>query len=122
MRIVLVENAQVNGLLAVRPPPAPRLEGTCTFQFGLLIQIVGIENQRLAPRIENPAIRLLGFARAGHVIDFRNIEIAGAHQFADIAVMAQEFIVLFESSLLLLKFRRVRSLTLASDALARAAS
>ena len=48
--IVLVENAQVDGLLAIRTPPAPRLESTGTFQFGLLIQIVGIEISDL-PRV-----------------------------------------------------------------------
>ena len=85
------------------PRPSPRLERAGTFQFGLLIQIVGIENQRLAPGIENTAIRLLGFAGASHVIDFRDVQVAGAHEFADIPVVAQEFIALFEGSLLLLK-------------------
>ena len=73
------------------------------FSSDLLVEIIGIENQRLAPGIENATVRLFGFAGAGHVIDFRDVQIAGAHQFADIPVVGQEFISLFECSLLLLK-------------------
>jgi hypothetical protein len=43
--VVLVENTQVDSLLPVWTSPAPRLESAGTFQFGLLIQIVRIENQ-----------------------------------------------------------------------------
>ena len=54
--IVLVENAQIDSLLAVRATPAPGLKCTRSFYFGLLIEIVGIENQRLAARIEDSTV------------------------------------------------------------------
>src|SRR5580693_10586926 len=101
--IVLIENAEVDGLLTVRAPPAPRLERAGTFQFGLLIQIVGIENQRLVSGIKDTTVRLPGFAGPGDVIDFRDIEIARTHYLAYVPVMAQEFIALLEGRLSLLK-------------------
>src|SRR5438309_6740313 len=51
--IVLVENAQVYGLLPVWTSPAPRLERARPFQFCLLVEIVRIEDQRLASGIED---------------------------------------------------------------------
>lgn len=43
--IVLVENAQVNGLLPVRSSSSPRLKGACPLQFGLLVEIVGVKDE-----------------------------------------------------------------------------
>ena len=92
--VVLVENAQIDGLLAVRASPAPCLKRTCPFDFRLLIEIVGVKDQRLSSRIEDSAIRLLGFAGPRHVIYFRDVKIAGTHQFPNIAIMGEKFIAL----------------------------
>ena len=43
--VVLIENAQVNGLLPVRPSSTPSLESTCSPEFGLLVQIIGVKNE-----------------------------------------------------------------------------
>lgn len=101
--IVLVENAQVDGSLAVRSTPAPSLEGTRSFDFRLLIEIVRVKDQRLAPRIEHSTVRLLGLARTGHVVDFRNVKIARTDYIPNIAIMGEKFIALLNGCLLLLK-------------------
>ena len=77
-----------------------------SFDFGLLVEIVRVKDQRLAARIEDSAVRLLGFARTGHVVDFRDIKIAGADYIPDIAIMGEKFIALLNRCLLLLKLLR----------------
>ena len=43
--IVLIKDAQVNGLLAVRSSSTPCLKGTGSLEFGLPVQIVGVKNE-----------------------------------------------------------------------------
>src|ERR1700756_973385 len=101
--VVFVEDTQVDGSLAVGTTPPPSLERARSFDFGLLIEIVRIKDQRLAARIEDSAIRLLGFTRASHVVDFRDVKVAGADDVPDIAIMGEELIALLNGCLLLLK-------------------
>jgi len=75
--VVFVENAQIDGSLAVRATPAPRLERARSLDFGLLIEIVRVENQRLAPGIKDSTVGLLRLTCAGHIIDFCDGKIAG---------------------------------------------
>ena len=75
--VILIENTQVESLLAVGSAQAPSLECTSDLQSALLIQIIGIEDERLIPRAENPSIWLLVLARSSHIIDFSNVEVAG---------------------------------------------
>src|SRR5258707_917545 len=58
--VIFIENPQVDGLLSVGPSSAPSLKGSCLFHIRLLIQIVGIKNQRFSPRVEHP----------GKIVDF----------------------------------------------------
>jgi len=56
------QQSQVNGLLTVRSSSTPSLKSTCPLEFGLLVEIVGVENQRFSPRVEDATIPFLGLA------------------------------------------------------------
>jgi len=55
------------------------------FDSGLVIEIEGIEDERLALGVEDAAKGLAGTAYAVYVEDVGDVELARAHQFADIA-------------------------------------
>src|SRR5579872_4071857 len=96
--IVLVENAEAKRLLAVWPMLTPRLESACIFDLGFLIEVIGIKDQGLSTRVENATVRLTGFSGAIHIVDFRDVEFASAHQLPDIAIFGQQFVFLVERS------------------------
>src|SRR5712691_1714092 len=86
-RIVLVENAQAECLATVRSATAPCLKGTSVLDPRFLVQIVGVKDERLPFRVEHATERLLSFSSSGNVVDFCDVEIAGSHEFADIAIL-----------------------------------
>src|SRR5216684_8201541 len=55
---VFVENPEVEGLCLVRPSPPPRLERTGVLQPRLLVQIVGVENERFPSCVEDAPVSL----------------------------------------------------------------
>ncbi len=68
----------------------------CCFRSSLLIQVIGVKDQRLSACVKHSAVGLLGLARAGDVIHFRNVEIPRTHQVPDVAIMREEFVLLVE--------------------------
>src|SRR5208282_4081995 len=66
---VLVEDAKAGSLLFVETAAAPRLKGAGGSVLRLLIEIIGVENQGLPFRVEDPAIRFLRLPVTRHVID-----------------------------------------------------
>ena len=56
-RVVLIENTQVDRLLAVGTTSAPSLKCACPLKFGLVIKVVGVENQGFPASVENPSVR-----------------------------------------------------------------
>src|SRR5208282_11194 len=66
---ILVEDAEAGSLLFVETAAAPRLKGAGGFVLRLLIEIIGVENQGLPFRVEDPAIRFLRLPVTRHVID-----------------------------------------------------
>src|SRR5882762_3479995 len=91
-----VEDTQVERLLAIGASPAPGLEATRALCASLLIEVVGVKDERLPFRIKHAAVGLLGFSRALHVIDLRDVEIARAHQVTNVAVVSQQLLLLIE--------------------------
>src|SRR6266436_5894445 len=57
--IVLVEDAEIGSLLFVQSAAAPRLKRAGGLEPGLLVEIIGVENERLSFGVEDPAIRFL---------------------------------------------------------------
>ncbi len=49
--VVFKKNPKIQSLLHVRATPAPRLERSCIPYAGLLVQIVGVEDQGLSFRV-----------------------------------------------------------------------
>src|SRR5712692_3772111 len=92
--VVLIENAKTRSLLPVSAAAAPRLKCAGTLKPSLLVEIVRVEDQRLSFGIEDPAIRFLGLAVTGNVIYLGNIKVPGAHQFPDIPVVGEQFLLL----------------------------
>src|SRR5690348_9338296 len=76
---ILVENAQIQHLLAVRAVLPPSLKGAGVLHTRLLIQVIGVEDQRPPFGIENSAVGLLGSAVTSNVIDLGYIKVACAH-------------------------------------------
>ena len=90
---ILIEDPQVEGLLCVGAASAPGLEGS-VLGPGLLVEVVSIENQRLSLGIEDPAIGFLGCSIRTDIVDLRYIKVPGSHQIPDVAVVAEEFLLL----------------------------
>src|ERR1700730_5350367 len=72
---VNVENAQVHGLGYIWPTPPPRLKGASLAESWLLVQVVGIENQRFSLRVEDSSKWLLRFSIAPYVEHLRDVKI-----------------------------------------------
>src|SRR5258708_8486144 len=79
---------------------APDLECAGVLDSGLVVQIEGVENQRLVLRVKNPAKRFSGPAAAVDVKNIGNIELTGPHQFANVAIRGKKLLVVLESALL----------------------
>ena len=85
--VVLIKNPEVQGFAPVRTPLAPGLKRTRIPGTGLLVKIVGVEDQRLPLGVEDPAIGLLRHPVAGDAIQLGDMEFSRPHQFPHIAVM-----------------------------------
>jgi hypothetical protein len=92
--VVLVEDAKAGSLLFVKTAAAPRLKGAGAFVFRLLVEIIGVENQRLSFGVEDPAIRFLRLPVTRNVIDLGNIKVPSPHEFADIPVVGKQFLLI----------------------------
>src|SRR5690349_13552339 len=57
--VVLIEDSQIQRLLFVRSASAPCLERTCVPRPGLLVKIIGVENQGFPSGIEDTAVGFL---------------------------------------------------------------
>ena len=62
-RVVFVEDSQTERLLLIRATPPPRLERTGIFQTCFLVEVIGIENERLPFGVENAAVCLVRLLR-----------------------------------------------------------
>ncbi len=74
----------------VRSLVSPGLAST-TFCVDLLVEIVGVEDQRLPFGEKHPAVWPFRLPVASDVVDFSDVEIAGTHQFADVAIIREKF-------------------------------
>ena len=101
--IVHVKDPQIERLLRVWAAPSPRLKGSSILQPSLLIQIIGVEDQRLSPRIKHPAVGLLGRPGFADIVHLSDIEIAGAHELANIPVVGEQFLLLVNCDFLLMQ-------------------
>jgi hypothetical protein len=102
---VFVEDPEVERLPPVGSAAAPGLKRRAIVHAVLPVQIVRLKDQRLSLRIEHAAVRLL-CAVAHHVIDFRDVEIPCPHEFPDVAIMCQEFVLLVERRFTVVKQAR----------------
>jgi len=91
VRVILIEESQADGVLPVGAAAAPGLKYAGFFDAGLLIEIVPIEDERFVLGVEHAPKGLLGVARLTDVIDFGDVEVAGANQIPDIAVAIEQF-------------------------------
>ena len=87
--VVFVKHSQTQRLLLVYAAPSPRLEGTGVLQTRFLIQIVRVKDQRLSFGVEHAAVGLLRLSVSCDVMNFGNIQIARAHQLANVAIMVE---------------------------------
>src|SRR5712664_2327806 len=60
--VIHIEDAKIQRLFLVGTAPAPGLKRARVLESRLLVQIVGVKNQRFALRIEDAPIRLIRFA------------------------------------------------------------
>src|SRR5260370_17518242 len=88
--VIHIEDAKIQGLFLVGTAPAPSLERTRVLESRLLVQIVGVKNQRFALRIEDAPIRLIRFAGSRHIVDLYNVEVPRSHQIPNVPVMFQK--------------------------------
>src|SRR5258708_19152456 len=99
--IVFVENTQAERLFPIRSTPAPYLKRASILDLRL-VKVVGVEDQRLPFCIEHAAIGLLG-PGAGHIVDFRYVEVSRSHKFPNVTVLGQEFVLLVKRSIPVMK-------------------
>src|SRR5437899_4614694 len=91
--VVLVEDPEARRLLLVETAAAPSLKGANVSVLRLLVEIIRVENQRLSPGVEHPAIGLLRLPIPRNVIDLGDVKVTGSHEFANISVMGQQFLL-----------------------------
>src|SRR5262245_25534529 len=92
--IVDIEDSEIECLLPVRSTPAPSLETARILYSRLLIEIVGIKDQRFPLGVEDAAVRLLGLSVPLDIVDLCHIEIARAHQVSNVSVVGQKLLLL----------------------------
>src|ERR1700687_2179360 len=92
--VVFVEDSKTGSLLFVNAVAAPRLKRAGALIPSLLVEVIRVENERLSFGVEDPAIRLLRLSIPRNVIDLGNIKLPGAHQFPDIPVVREQFLLL----------------------------
>ena len=102
-RVVLIENPEVQSLVPVRAALSPSLKRTRIPGTGLLVKIVGVEDQRLSLGVEDPAVGLLRHSVTSDTIQLGDMEFPGPHQFPHIAVMSEQVLLFAESLLSLAK-------------------
>ena len=73
-------------MLPVTAAATPSLKGSRVLDAWLLIEVISIEDERFVLGIENATKRLLCVAALGHIVDFGDVEAAGANQIPDVAV------------------------------------
>ena len=95
-RVVHIEDAKIERLLPVRSTSAPGLESASILDTSLLVQIVGVKDQRFPFRVEHAAVGFPRLSGTLDVIHFRNVEISGPHQVTDVAVVGQQLLLLVE--------------------------
>src|SRR5260370_42411739 len=88
--VIHIEDAKIQGLFLVGTAPAPSLERTRVLESRLLVQIVGVKNQRFALRIEHAPIRLIRFAGSRHIVDLYTVQLPRSHQIPNVPVMFQK--------------------------------
>src|ERR1700686_4241327 len=79
----------------------PYLEGTGVLDSGLAIEIKGVEDERFVLRVKHAAKSLTGAASAVDIEYVGDIQLARAHEFANVAVGGQILFVIFELAVLI---------------------
>src|SRR5581483_11044063 len=90
-------------LRSIRPALTPSLKCSCVLHLSLLVEVVGVKDEGLPFRVEHAAIRLLSFTGTGYIVDFRYVEIAGSHEFANVAVLCQQLILLIQCGIAIME-------------------
>jgi hypothetical protein len=90
VRVIFVEEAQTDGVLPIGAAAAPGLESASLLDAGLLVEVVSVENERFVFGIEDPPEGLLCIARLRDIVDFGNVQVAGANQIPDVAVAIEQ--------------------------------
>src|SRR6266849_3466605 len=85
--VVLIENAETERLGPVRSTAAPYLKSAGILDLRLLVEVIGIKDERLPFRVENAAIGFLGLTGAGDDVDFCDVAIACSHEFANVTIL-----------------------------------
>src|ERR1700683_5463371 len=100
---ILKKDSKVHGFLHVRSAAAPGLEGSRVPDSGLLVQVIGVEEQRFALGVEDAPARLLCRAVASHVIDFGDVEVPRTHQVTNVSIVGQKVVLLVDRLLAVAK-------------------
>src|SRR5882724_11272472 len=101
--VVFIEHTELVGLLPVRSAAAPGFKRARFLHARRLVQVIGVENQRFAPREEHAPERLLRFACADNVVDLRDIKVPCAHQLSNVAILGEHLLLLGSKMFLLCK-------------------
>src|SRR5580704_12755452 len=78
-RVILIENSKIDSLTSVGTAPAPGLKCARASGARLLVQVVGVKDERLALGIKHSSCRLSSRAVPCYVVDFGHIEVPRAH-------------------------------------------
>src|SRR5690349_9664238 len=93
---VFVEDAEVGRLLPVLPSATPSLEGRGFLETSLLVEVISVENQRFAFRVEHASVGFPCLSVAPDVINFGDIEVSSSHEFPDVTIMGEQFLLAAE--------------------------
>src|SRR5581483_10489923 len=100
--IVLIEDAQIEGVFPIRAAAPPGLKGLSMLAF-LPIKIVSVEDQRLILRIEQATIGPARDPLLVGVIDLRDVQIARPHDLTNVAIMRKQLFLLAEGRVAILE-------------------
>src|SRR5208283_2889953 len=94
--VVFIKYTQVQSLCLVGPALTPSLKRACVLETWVAVEVIGIENQRFRFCVENASISLLRCCVFRNIKHFGYIEVPRSHQFPNVSIMGEKFLLLVD--------------------------